>query len=110
MMRDTPEDIPVTAEEKAMGFSVQTLDYPVGPLELSGLPGGATAYERTVAIRTDERTRVRRRRTGQGYVCESFEGAVWAPSDEFDTLHAVSESQPYLQYLRSQVQDSPDDE
>lgn len=89
-MQDTT-DIAMTDDERRLGFSVQTLTYPQGDYELSGLrPTGSPQLERTVALALDDAARIRRQRHGLGYVLERREGEVWRVAGEFASLEDVA--------------------
>ena len=88
-MQETSE-IAMTDDERRRGFSEQTLTYPPGGYELSGLRAeGGSLLERTVALTLDEGARLRRRRHGAGYVLERCEGEVWRVAGEFASLDEV---------------------
>lgn len=88
-MQDT-SDIAMTDDERRLGFSVQTLTYPQGDYELSGLKAaGRSSLERTVALALDEAARLRRQRHGLGYLLERRDGEVWRVAGEFASLAEV---------------------
>ena len=88
-MQDTTE-IAIADAERRLGFSVQTLTYPPGDYELSGLQAaGRSQFDRTVALTLGDAARIRRRRHGMGYVLERREGEGWRVAGEFDSLEEV---------------------
>jgi hypothetical protein len=83
-------DIALTDAERSLGFSVQTLTYPQGDYELSGLrAAGRSPRERTVALTLDDAARIRRQRHGLGYTLERREGEVWRVAGEFPSLEEI---------------------
>jgi hypothetical protein len=94
-------DIVPREDEARLGFEAQTLTYPEGQYELSGLkPPEQGRLDRTVAVLLDDASRIRRRHGGAGYVREVFEGAAWRVADVFESLSEVEESDAYQEYRR----------
>jgi hypothetical protein len=88
-----------TEEEARLGFEAQTLTYPEGQYELSGLEAPEKAgLDRTVAVTLDGASRIRRRHGGTGYVREMFNSHVWTVSEVFECLRDVAESDAYRDY------------
>ncbi len=54
--------------------------------------------ERTVAIVVDDEHRLRRRRTGQGYLHEKFNGVCWETAEQFGALEEVVASEVYRRF------------
>lgn len=91
--------LPTQAEQR-LGFTVQTLTYPEGSYELSGLrAAGRSRLERTVALTLASGSRIRRRHQGGGYVLEAPDGDVWRVTAEFATPDEVAASDAYRQAL-----------
>jgi hypothetical protein len=100
MIPRTPEITP-TEEEARLGFEAQTLTYPEGQYELSGLKAPETGLrERTVAVALDDTSRIRRRHGAAGYVREVFDGVGWTVADVFESLREVEDSDAYRDYGR----------
>ncbi|MBM4142919.1 MAG: hypothetical protein FJ225_04895 [Lentisphaerae bacterium] len=94
-MEDREDDLTLSDEEEAAGFSIQTLAYPEN-YELPGLGGdGERRLERAVALEIDEENRFKRRQSGDGYVLEVFDGDEWCAEEEFETLDEVLDSAVY---------------
>ena len=92
---DDRDDIALTPDERAAGFSVQTLQYPER-YELPRLAGDkGRRLERTVALVIDDVNRITRRRIGSGYLHETLTDSGWTVSAELDSLDALRESDVY---------------
>lgn len=89
-MKNDLEFVMPDEREEAAGFSAQTLSYP-DAYELPRLGSGeGKRLERAVALVLDARNRIKRRRTGGGYVHEALEGDEWRVATTFSTLEEVT--------------------
>ena len=92
------EDLALTDEEAAAGFTVQTLLYPE-EYELP-FPKTPTGFrrERGVALVMDDRNRIKRHPSGAGYVHERWDDDGWTVGGEFATLDEATASTVFRQY------------
>lgn len=94
------------AEEKA-GFSGQTIEY-IEDYELPHLGNASRPrYERAVALLIDDSNRIKRRKSGSGYVHEILTRNGWTVHSEFESLDEALSSSVYLQWKRANPDVTP---
>jgi len=100
-MADIGDSLQVSDRELAAGFVEQTLSYP-DRYELPKLGKGRSRLERAVALVVDGSNRVKRAKSGEGYVHEVLADGEWQAGDRFTSLDEVLASDVYGIFARSQ--------
>jgi hypothetical protein len=105
-MAELVDMLEANAAEEDAGFSAQTMEY-TGDYELPHLGNESQIrYERAVALPIDDGNRIKRRKSGSGYVHETLAGNGWTIQAEFESLDEVLSSPVYAQWKRANPDNS----
>jgi hypothetical protein len=104
-MSDIAGSIETTVAEEKAGFSVQPIDYP-DSYELPRLGDkSGVRHERAVALVIDDASRIRRRKSGGGYIHEVLTATGWTIQETFEALEGVIRHPVYVVWKRANVKD-----
>jgi hypothetical protein len=104
-MNEIAGSIETTGAEEKAGFSVQPIDYPE-TYELPRLGGKSSVrHERAIALVIDDANRIRRRKSGDGYIHEALTETGWTIQETFESLDEVIRHPVYVSWRRASARD-----
>ncbi len=93
------EDLFITPDEAKLGFEIKSIPYPAILPFANDEKNNKAVYDRTVVLELDSENRVRRRKLGEGYIFEKWNGYEWQVAASYLTVSELAEDPSIRQFL-----------